>query len=346
MIDVGQLKILGAVFHPVPAGASRGEPSDEPPVLSTVESKLDGRLEFFLRDRLTRTFSQAAQPIRRDVSRVVPTPDLILSCLNGDQADDIVRPFHPLPSLLVDVQSHNSPKGLLAVVRGECGATKVLVVVKIEQERGLSFQTFTEDDEIRVEVAIEDGLVFTDKTEVFKSALFYLDHGDLVGVLTDDQSGSAYTGPSSQYWLQDFLGCEFSNDLDVQTRAWIRATERTIKSDIGDPSRQSSTLSAMIGELGSNRSSINPGQFVRDFVPAEAQDKALQRLRDNGLTARPFRKSRAVAAKAPKRKRIVFDSGYEVRMPADVEPELTKEVVDEQTVDVLVIRGHIKHVDS
>lgn len=346
-IDIGMLKIDGAVFHAVPARDTPG-PDGAPmePVLSTVESTLDGQLEFFLRDRVTRTFKEAAQPIARNEDVDTPTPDLIANALAVGAAADIVLPFHPLPALLMEVQAHNSPKGLLSVIRGTCGTTRVLVIVKVEQERGLSFQTFTEDGEVRVEVVIEDGLVFTDKTEVFKAAIFYIEDGALVGMLTDDQTGSIYKGPSSLYWLTDFLGCRYSSEADVMTRSWIKATERLVKSDLTDPAERDAVLSAMLTELRSNRNAIDPNRFIRNYVPPHASDTARQRLFDAGAPTTRFQKSRDVSSKAPTKKRLVFDTGFEVTMPADAVPDLTKELVGNEVVDVLTIRGRIRRVGS
>lgn len=346
-IDIGRLKIDGAVFHQVPARDTPGlDGKPAQPVLSTVESTLDGRLEFFLRDRLTRTFSEAAQPVIRDDVSVSPTPDLVIAALARGAKADIVKPFHPLPALLLEVQAHNSPRGLLAVIRGSCGTTRVVVLVKVEQERGLSFETYSENGEVRVEVVIEDGLVFTDKTQVFKAGLFYIDEDDLVGVVTDDQTGSIYRGPSSLYWLTDFLGCRYSREADVLTRAWIKATERLIKSDIDDPTDKDAVLSAMLTELESNRRAIDPRRFIENYVPLEAQDNARQRLLNEGAPTTRFPKSRDVSDKAPRRKRFVFDTGYEVTMPADATPDLTTEVVDGVETDVLTIRGRIRRVGS
>jgi hypothetical protein len=346
MIDIGLLKIDGAVFHPVPARKQKiGDDNTQLPVLSTVESRLDGQLEFFLRDRLSRTFASAGQRIKPDPDIKSPTPDLIYAALSGTPPMDIVLPFHPLPALLLEVQAHNSPKGLLAVIRGSCGKVPVILIVKVEQERGLSFETITSGGEVRVDVVIENGLVLTDKTEVFKSALFYAEEDEVVGLVTDDQSGSTYGGPASAYWLREFLGCRYANDIDVITRAWIRATNRVIKTDIKDASQKSALLSAMLAELASNRSSINPKQFVLDHVPLDVQDMALRRLGDEGASSTTFRKSREVAAKAPKRKRILFENGYEVTMPVGIEPDLAKELVEGVEFDILTIRGKVRRVE-
>lgn len=343
MIDVALLQIDGAVFHTVPTRGMANAGSE--PELSTVETSLDDQLEFFLRDRLTRTFNHAAQPVRRDPSAVSPTPAMVTSALAGGSPIDVVVPFNILPALLLDKQAYNSPKGLLAIIRGRCGPTNVLAIVKVEQERGLSFDTVTENGETRVVVMFEDGLVFTDKTEVFKAAIFYLAaDGSLAGLITDDQSGSMYSGPASQYWLSAFLGCEYSNDEDVTTRAWVRANERLIKADLKDPTQKNAVYTAVQVELASNRVVVDPQQFIVEHIPPQFQDAALQRLRDEGAPTTRFRKSRAVANTAPNRKRIVFDNGFEVVMPVGVEPALTREIVGETEVDVLTIRGNIRRV--
>jgi len=347
-VDIALLRITGAVFHQVPTRAARGAEAEQIElVVTTRESKLEHGLPTYLRDRLNLTFKAAAQPVMRDEDLQVPTPDLVLAALREGEDAEIVERFQALPALLLEAQSHNSPRGLLAVIRGSCGAVPVVVLVKVEQERGLSFDTFEEDGEVRVEVVIEDSLVFTEKTDVFKAAIFHLNEDcQLEGVVTDDQTGSMYRGPVSQYWLTKFLGCRYSREVDVMTRSWVKATERLVKSDIDDPATKNHVLSAMVAELHSNRNGIDPDRFIADHVPPPLQDQATQRLRDAGAPTTRFPKSRDVAANAPRRKKFRLDGGIEVTMPADVDPDLsTEETGDGQTIDVITIRGRIRSVE-
>jgi hypothetical protein len=216
--------------------------------------------------------------------------------------------------------------------------------LKVEQERGLSFETHIDGAEVRVEVAIEDGLVLTDKTELFKAAIFYLDDDILSGYVTDDQTGSVYRGPSSEYWLHEFLGCQYTRATDVMTRNWIKGTERLIKSDIKDPAQRDRVLTAMLTELGSNRNAIDPTRFIDNYVPDEYKDAARSRLSHAGASTTRFRKSRDVSQKAPRRKLFIFDGGIEVKVPPDVTPELSKEQVGGAEIDVMTIRGHLLDV--
>jgi hypothetical protein len=347
MIEVGLLQVDGAIFHQIPEKHELApDGSAAQPIRSTIESPLDDELEFFLRNRLARTFGEAAQPVRREADSASPTPDMVSDALAGP-TPDIVVPFHPLADLLHDVQAHNSPSGLLTVVRGSCGATPILAIAKIEEERGLSFSTEIDGEDVRVEVAIQDGLVLTDKTEVFKAAIFYLQDENLVGLVTDDQAGSAYNRPTSNYWLHDFLGCEYSNDVDVATRDWIKATKHFARSDLkDDPQKQSDVLTAMHTELRSNRTTIDPKRFIENHVPLDRQDRALERLRTNGVPNRRFPKSESVAASAPPKRKYIFDSGYEVRVPADQAPQIHSEEIEGETISTLTVRGRLLRVES
>jgi hypothetical protein len=318
-------------------------------VRSTVESTLDSRLELFLRDRLSSALRNAAQPIRRDSDSLSPLPDIVVTALDAAASGtkpDIVVPFHPLADLLLDVQSHVSPRGLLTLVRGHCGKIPVVVIAKVEEERGLSFSTNEKNGQVRVEVEIEDGLVLTNKTGVFKSALLYVDERDqLVGFVTDDQAGSVYDRPTSNYWLADFLGCEHSRDEDVATRYWLKATKQFANVDLkDDPVARSNVLRAMSTELQSNERNIDPQRFIRDHVPLDSQDDARNRLRSNGAPTRTFAKSEAVATSAPTTHRYVFDNGFEVKVPADTEPDITHETINGVEETVLTVRGHLRTV--
>lgn len=210
----------------------------------------------------------------------------------------------------------------------------------------MSFETIEDGDERRVEVVIEDGLVFTDKTDVFKAAIFYLDPGgNLAGYLTDDQTGSIYRGPASIYWLSDFLGCKYEVGPDVTTRAWIRAMEQLVRTDIKDPVQKDRVLSAMLVELQANTNHIDPQGFIQNHVPDGAQDQAMTRLRQQGAPTRQFAKSQDVSSQAPTKKKVLFDNGISVTMPAEVVPDISTETVDGEDVDVLTIRGRIRRVE-
>ncbi len=344
-MDIGLLEVEGAIFHQVPRRPRGDAASAEAVVVSTHESKLEPRLKQFLRDRILGTFRESGQRVVRDDDAASPVPDLVAAALEEDPPE-ITERFAPLPALLHEVQAHNSPEGLFAVVRGRCGTDRVVVLLKVEQEKGLSFETATDDEgRVSIEVVIEEGLVLTSNTNVFKAAAFSLDEDrNLDGTVTDEQTGSVYRGPASNYWLTDFLGCKYASSVDVLTRSWVRAMERVIKSDIDDAADKDRAYTAMVAELGSNRQKINPKTFIRDYLPEPVQDTAVQRLRDAGASTASFTKSRAVANEAPRNKVFAFDNGVKVTMPIDVTPELTKETIGDQERDVLTIRGRLRSV--
>jgi len=353
MIDLGRLRVEGAVFHQIPRKKplpGTPAPKNGPEVtLSTVESVLDDQLEAFLQSRINESMSGSAQPIVPDEERSQLVPDAVRESLDGGNSD-IADRFDAAAHHLLETQHHTSPEGLFAVVRGHAGQTPILALVKVERERGLSFEVVDDRDGVRVEVVFEDGLVLTGKTKVFKAAIFYVSHTDasgthIAGYVTDDQSGSSmYDGPSSLYWIHKFLGCRYSRDADVQTRAFAKAIERTIRTDIKSAAQQSTALSALRAELGSNRKSIDPKKFVADFIPSEVQDSALQRLRDAGASSTSFPKSADVSAASPTTKTVLFRSGVKVVFPEGTEPELSTEGEEGDEVDVLTIRGEVKHV--
>ncbi len=346
--DIGLLEVTGAVFHQVPRRNPRAGPAVDA-VLSTSESTLEPRLRSFLRDRVTGSMRESAQPVIPLDEPSSPVPSLTSAWLQG-AGPEIVEAFSELPDLLLRCQAHNSPPGLFAVLRCQIGESPAVAFLKVEHERGLSFDTITSGDDLRIELVIEEGLVLTEKTRVFKAAVFFLDSGSddqeplLHGLVTDDQSGSMYKGPSSQFWLDDFLGCRYSREADVQTRDWIRATQRTIQSDVLSPRAKDAALSALRAELASNRNTIDPRRFIEDYLPAESQDQALTRLRSIGAPTSAFRKSRQVSNAAPRRKTFHFDNELKVSMPNDVAPELYVEDVDGRQVDVMTIRGRIHSV--
>lgn len=257
-MDMRRLSVEGVIFHFVPGGANRFV-AGENIVVATRQSALDPKLRAFLRDRLVEVLAAAAQPIEPLDPPTSPVPDLVAVALNKDDPD-IVGPFTPLPHLLEDQQADSSPHGLLAIVHARVDANTLIAILKVEQERGISFKTKVDGPDISVEVELEDGLVLTSKTKLFKAGVLFLEDDEVKGYVTDDQTGSMYRGPSSHYWLEGFLGCQYARHVDVLTRGWVRGVEIAARS-VKDPAVTDQILQALHTDLVSNKRAIDPETF-------------------------------------------------------------------------------------
>ena len=148
-MDIGLLSVEGAVFHHVPGKARRaaGAAAEPEPRLSAGESVLEDRLRAFLCDRIKRTFTESGHPIERDPDQSPAVTGLMHEAL-VDPSHEIVERFRPLPALLLEVQAPIAPQGLFAVVRGRCGTQRVVILMKVEQEQGLSFEIKPDDSPV------------------------------------------------------------------------------------------------------------------------------------------------------------------------------------------------------
>lgn len=352
-MDIGRLQIEGAIFHQIPAGSARaGDPGSLGRlVLTTSETELDERLTSFLLLSLGTTFDEAAQPViplsdEELEQDEIPTPEWMIDWLEGDD-EDVVALSRPAAERLRDVQAPNSPEGVFAVVRGALAGERVLAMLKVEQERGLSIQvTELPGGEVTVEVTVEEGLMLTDKTTVFKAAVFRLgDDGGLRGHVTDDQTGDMLRkGPASHFWLRDFLGCRFARAADVQTREWLKAMETVVRTDLDLAEDKEAVSEALRSELRSNKKQINPEQFIQEHVPVERQDAARNRLQQRGAPVRTFTKSRDVSGALKAFKVYEWTNGVRVRLPDDVDADVKTQDLDGDPVDVMTIRGVLKSV--
>ena len=353
MLDLGLLKVDGVIFHHIPQRSwDAEEAAASGPILSDKEQSVGSRLEFYLRDQVTKTFLQSSQAVKADPDLTSILPTAIQGLLHANPGgegfvDSFIELTKTAAGLLFEEQHPNAPSGLMVFLRGSLGARSVLCVAKLEQQSGLSFDVVEVDGVQTVTVALEDGLVLTEKTEVFKAAVFALDDStsdELEGLVSDEQSGNLYRAPITDYWLRGFLGCKYANESAVQTRAFIKAVTTAINQDIEDIEVRDKAFDALAVELASNRRTISPKSWIKDHIDSEDQDRVLGRLREAGVWASSFPKSSEVADHAPKFKWYEFSDGRKVKVPADRTVELETFGEESNKEDVLTIRGKIVRI--
>jgi hypothetical protein len=350
VINLNLLKLEGVIFHQVPQ--NKGADSKETPVLSDAEQPTSSRLEFYLRDQIVATFSRSRQRVEPDEDQDSTLPTACIDLLvpsNGKAIDDVnafVEFSRGAAQLLYERQRGNAPDGLLVVGRGTVGDKAVICLAKLEQQAGLSFEVVEQDGGQVVQVALEDGLVLTDDTAVFKAAIFTLagtkKARTLDGIVSDEQSGKVYEAPVSAYWLRTFLGCKYANSADVQTRAFVKAITDVINHDIADFADRDLAHSALTAELHNNKTAIDPSDWIETNLPLPVQDKAIQRLADAGAPTTAFPKGQEVVEHAPKNTWFEFSDGTRLKVPIDHEVQLDKGTED--NVDVLTVRGKIVRI--
>lgn len=351
MIELGLLQVNGLIFHHIPARPGGIDPASEGgPVLSAKQHAMPDKLEFYIRDQVARTFLRSSQAVSVDQDADSVVPVQVATCLGTmDNSSGTARVFvsvsQTIATQLYNCQHGNAPSGLLVVAHGTAGGNQVLIIAKLEQQSGLSFEVEQVRGIQTVQVALEDGLVLTDKTEVFKAAVFVLNSSsELEGVVSDEQSGNVYSAPITDYWLRAFLGCKYANSADVQTRAFIKGVNSAINSDISDINERDRAFDALGVELASNRRVIKPQKWVEENIAADSRDAVMARLREAGVPTSQFPKSAEVAERAPKYRWYEFSDGRKVKVPLDREVELVTHGEDSSKEDVLTMRGKIVRI--
>lgn len=73
---------------------------------------------------------------------------------------------------MVRLQSKVNSSGLLAIALGQASGAPTLAIIKLEPERGVHYAISTVDGRHTVDLELLRNLTLTDKTKVYKTALF------------------------------------------------------------------------------------------------------------------------------------------------------------------------------
>lgn len=145
-----------------------------------------------------------------------PLPDAVRAFLGGEQ--DLVQVSGELAHALRDSQGGNSPAGLLLVASARLDGQQALLVVKLEHETGMQTNEIVTDGLRTFAMQYLDDLLLTQKSKVYKVALFSeegLVEPGLQGWAADPQTSGKDV---ARFFLEKFLGCRHQNDPRELTR--------------------------------------------------------------------------------------------------------------------------------
>lgn len=275
-MDLGTFQMKKIIVHEVPRRRASGE--SDSPELSEVESPLDASVRNFVTEKLKETLAYAFDVVV-DGSTDSPVPGFITSLLDGTSAD-FVDLSQQMANHLYESQTGAMSEGLLSLVEGEVDGRGCTVILKLERERGTRFQSEVINGQRTFRLDNIEDLMLTDKTRVFKAALFFrpTDDGEIEGHVSDEQRGIHAGRGIARFFLRDFLGCDFKERPNVTTqRAW-EASESFINTEVSDPERQTKYQLALMTEMSSAAPQFNPANFANSHLVGADRQKFLNHL--------------------------------------------------------------------
>jgi hypothetical protein len=259
--------------------------------LSEVPSELDTDRKNYFRKRIIGSLGKEPFRVTYDAELESPVPQLLLDYFVGDGAS-FVDTSHHLARHLYVAQTGSNSGGLLAVIDGVIGSGKrqgkCLVLLKLEMEQGIDFVETNVGGKATMEIGLRN-VTLTDKTRVFKAALFprFGTLAKLAASVSDQQlSAGGAASEVSEFFLRRFLGCQFTQTADRQTKEFFDYAEEWINTELTDPAERARAELGLLSEMNSNNQTIDPTTYASAYIPIEHQDGFRNRLRlDDGSVA-------------------------------------------------------------
>jgi hypothetical protein len=194
--------------------------------------------------------------------------------------DELIDRSQNMAYDLFDLQPGSASDGLLIVALATIDTRPTCLVLKLEQEEGVRTEEELIDGETAVRLIIEENLIWTANTKVFKTGLFVSDgNGGHDIVVTDVQTGKAGI---AHYWRR-FLACTYLETPDQATLRFYEQTVKWINESVPDPARRGDYVRALHTELSSNKRTFSPKKYVDDHLKGPDRSSLLDTLNEAGV---------------------------------------------------------------
>jgi len=283
-------------------------------VLSDLVSPLTSELRNFFAERIIHSLARGFDVIFDETSSS-PVPELVTNALSSPPPD-FVQTSRAMALHLFNIQSGVNSPGLLTVVDGHIDEKACLVILKLEREQGLRIQQErnTEGERTFTLEHLRE-LMLTEGTRIFKAALFQNDGDDnveIAGLVSDQQRGYLPQVEVANFFLTNFLGCALTEVASIATKKFFQTAQVYINDNIEDVSEKKKTEIALLTEMNSNNTQVDPRVFARNYLSVQHQAKFIEHLGREGVLIAPFDKDVELIANQIRSMVMEFNNGLSV----------------------------------
>lgn len=322
--EFGDLAVDQAMVHVVP---KRAKKEDLLPLqLSQTFCRLDDDVRLELQGKLRDVFARLGREVVEDPELKSPLPDAVRVFLGGEQ--DLVQVSGELAHALRDSQGGNSPAGLLLVASARLDSQRALLLVKLEHETGMQANEIVTDGLRTFVMQYFANLLFTQKSKVYKAALFseegLLDTG-LQGWAADPQQAGKDV---ARFFLEKFLGCRHQNDPRELTRRFHDTAMTWINSRCTDSDARMDYVLATMVELQNPTTTLDPTEFIRTHLREPHQADLAAFLAENDVPIGTFEKNTELISNRLQKMRVDLSNGAFLVAPVEAMQDGTIQVED------------------
>jgi hypothetical protein len=317
--DLARLKINRIIFHDVP---NRPKILETKVILADLETKIDIGKAKILYDRITQVLgSKHAYTMHFSPTPATKVPDEVRKYTSkGHTSEEFVAMSRELANYLFAQHTGATSPGLLCVMDVTVGTKRGLAILKLERQEGAEIKFSGEEGKRIFDFDVLENLILTDKTRLFKSALF-VRHG--AGDDDFDSHGCDSQGPGTsedvaRFWLT-YLGCKLAEEPRVSTRKWFEASIAFANEQISDAVAKNDFYEHVHSELKSNRKNFSPRQFLEERVSAGLRTAFKQFLEEHQVSLQSFTKDISEIKTRLRRKAYHTAHGISVTVPEEEE---------------------------
>lgn len=341
-IDSSKIVVNQFVAHRVPR--LKGEDDKREIRYSAAVPKLPkATLEFFA-GRLKRTFNDSGQFVEVDEALDAPKmPGHIETYLTA-KMPDLLEISRSAAKLLQEVQgaSPHEEESLVTTMDVVIEGQRGIAIAKLEQEQGVEFEEQDVDGGTTLVVSVNERLLLTDNTRVFKAAAFRREDGDTVGVMCDVQQG--HPTDVAKYFLQSFLGCRHQASPARTTKSFATVVRTYASKNIADDDEKIALDYALQTELASHRTKINPTKWVQVNAPKQHQAPLIDEIKKAGIPTASFDKDVSSLGKRAPRTKLTTSSDIRIDGPVEAMHDKVTSTTDEDGNPIIIIRDTLTKV--
>lgn len=267
-IDTTSIQIERIIVHDIPKH-KKGEEGTAPNY-SEQESKLTDGLRKFFKDKVVQSLSSDKSfKICFDAESDSPISWISNEFLKSD-GSNIVLQSKAITKHLFDIQVGYNAAGILVVIFGKANSVNTCIILKLEKDKGAQLTLDPKTHSYNI-AEVED-LMLTQKTKIFKVAMFILRDDFKVkfdGLIMGYQIDIKEKKEVTTWFIDKFLGCRAFEDPKITTQHfynYTRAYINTLEEDI-DRAKYIQDLNSYVQK---NSLTLNPKEFAADYLISTA----------------------------------------------------------------------------
>ncbi|HVU61238.1 MAG TPA: nucleoid-associated protein [Mycobacteriales bacterium] len=280
-MNVEGFAIGSVMIHDVPRG---GHDVSEM-TLTDAPIQLDDQLRGYFHSKIINSLNARGVDVVIDAGQDGSVRDAVTRII-GDQTR-LAADSRAMAERLHAVQTGVNPPGLLTVISGVLANAPVVAVLKLEREQGIRFKVRRSHGHAVVDLQFLRDLTLTNKTKVFKTALFAVDghgsHRTLVGRVSDDQRGTDAARGVAEFFLSTYLGCQLRISPARATLEFVQAAESYINGQVPSPEKRGRYQVALLAAMQDQRLDVTPRTFAATHLEPADRRGFLDEVAATGL---------------------------------------------------------------